>query len=79
VFISGGYFTRNRELFEGFLSSVNFYSFTGTSASTAKTIGSVEVLLNFDAKNAFGTDIGHTVRCIFPPQQPREIEISLRQ
>lgn len=60
-------------------SSVNFHSFTGTSASTAKTIGNVEVLLNFDAKNAFGTDIGHTARCIFPPQQPGEIEISLRQ
>lgn len=60
-------------------SSVDFHSFTGTSASTAKTLGNVEVLLDFDAKNAFGAEIGYTARCIFPPQRKGSIEISLRQ
>jgi hypothetical protein len=61
-------------------SSVNFHSFTGTRATTAATTGNVEVLLSFDAKNAFGTEIGYTARCIFePPRKQGSIEIFLRE
>jgi len=60
-------------------SSVNFHSFTGTRASTAMTTGNVEVFLNFDAKNVFGTEIGYTARCIFEPRKQGSIEIFLRQ
>ncbi|HBP6058154.1 TPA: hypothetical protein L5967_12695 [Pseudomonas aeruginosa] len=60
-------------------SSVNFHSFTGTSATTAKTTGNVQVLLNFDAKNVFGTEIGYTARCIFEPRKQGSIEIFLRE
>lgn len=60
-------------------SSVEFHSFTGTRASTAMATGNVEVLLNFDAKNIFGTEIGYTARCIFEPRKQGSIEIFLRQ
>lgn len=60
-------------------SSVNFHSFTGTRASTAMTTGNVEVLLSFDAKNVFGTEIGYTARCIFEPRKQGSIEIFLRE
>ncbi|MBU0921270.1 MAG: hypothetical protein ABIJ49_21850 [Pseudomonadota bacterium] len=60
-------------------SSVDFHSFTGTSATTAKTSGNVQVLLNFDAKNVFGAEIGYTSRCIFEPRKQGSIEISLRE
>ncbi|CEA04559.1 hypothetical protein BN1049_01618 [Pseudomonas saudimassiliensis] len=60
-------------------SSVNFHSFTGTSASTAVTTGNVEVLLNFDAKNVFGTEIGYMARCVFEPRKQGSIEIFLRE
>lgn len=60
-------------------SSVDFHSFTGTSARTAMTTGNVEVLLDFDAKNAFNAEIGYTARCIFQPGRQGSIEIALRQ
>ncbi|MNO88608.1 hypothetical protein D3C76_800630 [compost metagenome] len=60
-------------------SSVDFHSFTGTRATTAQTTGNVQVLLDFDAKNAFGAEIGYTARCIFQPQKSGSIEIFLRQ
>ena len=60
-------------------SSVNFHSFTGTRATTAATTGNVQVLLSFDAKNAFGTEIGYTARCIFEPRKQGSIEIFLRE
>lgn len=60
-------------------SSVNFHSFTGTSAKTAKTTGNVQVLLDFDAKNGFGAEIGYTARCIFEPRKQGSIEIFIRE
>ncbi|WP_312923952.1 hypothetical protein [Stutzerimonas nitrititolerans] len=60
-------------------SSVKFHSFTGTRATTIKTTGNVQVLLNFDAKNVFGTEIGYTARCIFEPRKQGSIEIFLRE
>lgn len=60
-------------------SSVDFHSFTGTSARTAMTTGNVEVLLNFDAMNVFNAEIGYTARCIFQPGRQGSIEIALRQ
>jgi len=45
----------------------------------AKTSGNVQVLLDLDAKNIFGTEIGYTARCIFEPQKQGSIEIFLRE
>ena len=60
-------------------SSVNFHTFTGTRASTNPSSGNVDVIIDFDAKNLFGTEIGFTARCIFPPKRQGEIEIFLRR
>lgn len=59
-------------------SSVDFHTF-GLSATTNKTSGNVQVLLDFDAKNVFGAEIGHTARCIFEPRKQGSIEIFLRE
>lgn len=60
-------------------SSVDLHNLLGTSSNMVKENGNVVVLIDFDAKNVYGTEIGHTARCIFPPQKAGEIEISLRR
>jgi hypothetical protein len=59
--------------------SVRVHSFLGTSVSKAPSTGNVVVTSDFDAKNAFGTEIGYRAKCYFKPGVATgEIEISQR-
>lgn len=59
--------------------SVKVHSFLGTSVYKAPSTGNVVVTSDFDAKNAFGTEIGYRAKCYFKPGvTPGEVEISQR-
>jgi hypothetical protein len=47
--------------------TVKVHSFLGTSVYKAPTTGNVVVTSDFDAKNAFGTEIGYRAKCYFEP------------
>jgi hypothetical protein len=47
--------------------SVKIHSFLGTSVFKAPSTGNLVVTSNFDAKNAFGTEIGYQAKCYFKP------------
>jgi len=59
--------------------SVKVHSFLGTSVYKAPSTGNVVVTSDFDAKNAFGTEIGYRAKCYFKPGiATGKIEISQR-
>ena len=59
--------------------SVKVHSFLGTSVYKAPSTGNVVVTSDFDAKNAFGTEIGYRAKCYFKPGiATGEVEISQR-
>ena len=59
--------------------SVKVHSFLGTSVYKAPSTGNVVVTSDFDAKNAFGTEIGYRAKCYFKPGVAAgEVEISQR-
>ena len=47
--------------------TVKIHSFLGTSVFKAPSTGNLVVTSNFDAKNAFGTEIGYQAKCYFKP------------
>lgn len=59
-------------------SSVDFH-ILGTDKQIFPATGNVQVLMDFDAQNAYGTEIGYTARCVFPPKKQGELEIFLRR
>jgi hypothetical protein len=59
--------------------SVKVHSFLGTSVYKAPSTGNVVVTSDFDAKNAFGTEIGYRAKCYFQPGVATgKVEISQR-
>ena len=59
--------------------SVKVHSFLGTSFYKASTTGNMVVTSGFDAKNAFGTEIGYRAKCYFQPGVATgKVEISQR-
>lgn len=59
--------------------SVKVHSFLGTSVYKAPSTGNVVVTSDFDAKNAFGTEIGYRAKCYFEPGVATgKVEISQR-
>ena len=59
--------------------SVKVHSFLGTSVYKAPSTGNVVVTSDFDAKNAFGTEIGYRAKCYFQPGiATGKVEISQR-
>lgn len=59
--------------------SVRVHSFLGTSVYKAPSTGNVVVTSDFNAKNAFGTEIGYRAKCYFEPGiATGKIEISQR-
>lgn len=59
--------------------SVKVHSFLGTSVYKAPSTGNVVVTSDFDAKNAFGTEIGYRAKCYFQPGVAAgKVEISQR-
>ncbi len=57
----------------------DMHIWTGSSFSVHKTTGNAQVLLNFDASNAFGVKGKFTARCIFPANGgPPEITVHAR-
>jgi len=59
--------------------SVKVHSFLGTSVHKAPSTGNVVVTSDFDAKNAFGTEIGYRAKCYFEPGVATgKVEISQR-
>ena len=47
--------------------TVKIHSFLGTSVFKAPSTGNLVVTSDFDAKNAFGTEIGYQAKCYFKP------------
>ena len=47
--------------------TVKIHSFLGTSVFKAPSTGNLVVTSNFDAKNAFGPEIGYQAKCYFKP------------
>ena len=47
--------------------TVKIHRFMGTSTYKAPSSGNVVVTMDFDAKNAFGTQIGYQAKCYFKP------------
>ena len=47
--------------------TVKIHSFLGTSVFKAPSTGNLVVTSNFDAKNAFGVEIGYQAKCYFKP------------
>ena len=59
--------------------SVKVHSFLGTKVYKAPATGNVVVTSDFDAKNAFGTEIGYRAKCYFQPGVATgKVEISQR-
>lgn len=59
--------------------SVKVHSFLGTKVYKAPATGNVVVTSDFDAKNAFGTEIGYQAKCYFQPGVATgKVEISQR-
>jgi|688.fasta_scaffold244264_2 hypothetical protein len=59
--------------------SVKVHRFLGTSVYKAPATGNVVVTSEFDAKNAFGTEIGYRAKCYFQPGAATgTVEISQR-
>jgi len=57
----------------------DMHIWTGSSFSANKTTGNAQVLLDFDASNAFGVKGKFTARCIFPANgEPPEITVHAR-
>lgn len=57
----------------------DMHIWTGSSFSANKTTGNAQVLLDFDASNAFGVEGKFTARCIFPGDgDPPEITVHAR-
>lgn len=60
-------------------SEVDIHNFLGTSLYKAPLTHNVVLKMNFDAKNAFGTDIPYTATCHFEPGKVGTIEIEKRR
>jgi hypothetical protein len=59
--------------------SVKVHSFLGTSVYKAPSTRNVVVTSDFDAKNAFVTEIGYRAKCYFQPGVATgKVEISQR-
>lgn len=57
----------------------DMHLWTGSSFNANKTTGNAQVLLDFDASNAFGVEGKYTARCIFPAGgEPPEITVHAR-
>lgn len=59
-----------------FPSSVSFSTFGG--AAQTKNDGTIEVRLDFEAKNGFGNLLPQKAICIYPPNGPRTVSIEDR-
>ena len=60
-------------------SEVDIHTILGTSFYKAPVTHNVVLRMDFDAKNAFGTEIPYTATCHFQPGEVGTIEIEPRQ